>query len=66
MTGAVLAGRVQRRGQTDLVAPDSLRIGRGAVDETGVYAGDHGAQALLVTEPGARAAGRTAPAPLGP
>ena len=61
MTRAVLAGRVRRRGQTDLVAPDSLRIGRGTVDETGVYAGDHGDRALVVTDPGVRAAGLAAP-----
>jgi alcohol dehydrogenase class IV len=62
ITGAVVAGRVRRRDtQIDLVGPDSLRIGRGAVDETGAYAGDHGGRALVVTDPGVRAAGLVAP-----
>lgn len=61
ITGAVVTRRVRRRGQTDLVAPVTLRIGRDAVDETGVYAADHSDRALVVTDLGVRTADLVAP-----
>lgn len=46
-------------GQIDLVGPDHLRIGTGAVAETGAYA--DGDRALVVTDPGVRDAGLVGP-----
>jgi alcohol dehydrogenase len=48
-----------RTDQIDLVGPDALRIGTGAVRETGDHA--VGDRALVVTDPGVTAAGLVAP-----
>lgn len=43
--------------QFDLVGPDDLVFGRGVVEQTGERTAEHGTSALVVTDPGIRAAG---------
>lgn len=45
----------------DLVGPDDLVFGRGTVEGTGERAAEHGTTALVVTDPGIRAAGLLEP-----
>ncbi len=58
---AVPWGMTPRTDQIDLVGPDHLRIGVGAVKEAGGYAATHGDRALVVTDPGVAAAGLVDP-----